>query len=114
MIFVILALVLLTFACLGIFLSRPFEVVQVYTSKSYTTLFALILSIIIFFWDYGQSGAVIYSLGYVIGFVYLFTVPASLIAVYLFNKSISNLKDFSHAFFFSLVIILISFIDYIN
>ena len=114
MIFVILALVLLTFACLGIFLSRQFEVVQMYTSKSSTILFALILSIIIFFWDIGQSGSVIYSFGYVIGFVYLFTVPVSFIAVYLFNKSVSNLKEFSHAFFFSLIIVLISYLDYIN
>ena len=113
MIFVILFLVLLTFACLGIFLSRQFELVELYTSKRHTIFFATILSIIIFSWDYGQNASVVHSLGYVIGFVFLFTVPVSFIAVYLFNKSISNLEDFCHALFFSLIIVMISFLDYV-
>ena len=113
MIFIILFLVLLTFACLGIFLSRQSELVKLYTSKSHTILFATILSIIIFFWDYGQNASVMHSLGYVIGFVLLFTVPASFIAVYLFNKSFSNSKEFFHALFFSLIIVLISYLDYV-
>ena len=113
MIFLVLALILLTFACLGIFLSRQFEVIKLYTSRSHTLLFTSILTIIIFFWDYGQNASVVHSLGYVIGFVFLFTVPVSFIAVYLFNKSISNIDDFYHAFFFSLIIVMISFLDYV-
>jgi hypothetical protein len=113
MIFLVLALILLTFSCLGIFLSRQYKAVALYTSKSHTILFTTILSIVIFFWDYGQNASVIHSLGYVIGFVFLFTAPVSFIAVYLFNKSISNLEDFSHAFFFSLIIVMISFLDYV-
>jgi hypothetical protein len=113
MIFIILFLVLLTFACLGIFLSKQSVLVELYTSKSHTILFATILSIIIFFWDYGQNVSVMHSLGYVIGFIFLFTVPASFMAVYLFNKSFSNSKEFFHALFFSLIIVLISFLDYV-
>ena len=111
MIFIALALVLFALSCIGILLSRKYKFIEIYTSKSHTILFALILSILVFSWRIEQNGSIAGSIGYVIGYIYAFSIPVSLSAVYLFNKSITNSKDFFHAFFFSLIIIFIFILD---
>tara|TARA_B100001057_G_scaffold384136_1_gene390540 strand:- start:292 stop:651 length:360 start_codon:yes stop_codon:yes gene_type:complete len=109
---IIVTILLLTGAsCLGIFLSRQNKSIKNFTNKNQTILFLAILSIIVFVWDIKEDGSVAHALGFVLGYVYLFSVPCSFIAVFLLNKFKNNPKEIWPSLFFSLIIICVVFIN---
>tara|TARA_B110000008_G_C16409673_1_gene339259 strand:+ start:31 stop:387 length:357 start_codon:yes stop_codon:yes gene_type:complete len=109
----ILIVILLIFgiSCLGIFLTRKFKAIKNYTSKTSTILFLVFLSIFVFFWNFAENGNVAHSIGFVAGYVYLFTVPCAFFATVIMNKFKNNKKEFWHSWFFSLIPIFIVLIS---
>tara|TARA_B100000579_G_C22698436_1_gene788580 strand:+ start:526 stop:885 length:360 start_codon:yes stop_codon:yes gene_type:complete len=108
---IILIIILTGASCLGIFLSRQNKSIKNFTSKNQTILFLAILSILVFIWDFQKDGNAANALGFVIGYVYLFSVPCSFIAVFLLNKFKNNPKEIWPSLFFSLIIISVVFIN---
>ena len=110
-IFIILSLltvlIITGISCLGIFLTRKFKTIKNYTSKTPTILFLVILTIFVFFWNLGVDGNIATAVGFVTGFVYLFSIPCAFLAVFIMNKFKNNKKEFWNSWFFSLIPIFI-------
>ena len=90
-------------SCLGIFLSRKYKTIKNYTSKTQLILFLAILTIFVFFWNLKEDGDVVFAIGFTIGYVYLFTIPSALFAVFIMNKFKNNKTEFWNSWFFSLI-----------
>lgn len=90
-------------SCLGIFLSRKYKTIKNYTSKTQLILFLAILTIFVFFWNLKEDGDVVSAIGFTIGYVYLFTIPSALFAVFIMNKFKNNKTEFWNSWFFSLI-----------
>ena len=101
--YLIIILIIFGISCLGIFLARKFKVIKNYTSKISTILFLVILSIFVFFWNLVENGDVAFSIGFVAGYVYLFTIPCAFLATFIMNKFKNNKKEFWNSWFFSLI-----------
>ena len=98
-------------SCLGIFFSRKYKTIKNYTSKTQLILFLAILTIFVFFWNLKEDGDVLFAIGFTIGYVYLFTIPSALFAVFIMNKFKNNKKEFWNSWFFSLIPIFIILIS---
>ena len=90
-------------SCLGIFLPRKYKTIKNYTSKTQLILFLAILTIFVFFWNLKEDGDVVFAIGFTIGYVYLFTIPSALFAVFIMNKFKNNKTEFWNSWFFSLI-----------
>jgi len=104
-------LVIVGISCLGIFLSRKNKIIKNYTSKSQLILFLVILTIFVFFWSLKNEGDMAYSIGFTIGYVYLFSIPCTFLSVFIMNKFKYNKKEFWNSWFFSLIPIFIILIS---
>ena len=104
-------LIITGISCLGIFLSRKYKTIKNISSKNQLILFLVILTIFVFFWNLKEDGDVAYAIGFTIGYVYLFTVPCSFLAVFIMNKFKNNKKEFWNSWFFSLIPIFIILIS---
>ena len=96
-------LIIVGISCLGIFLTRKYKTIKNYTSKTQLILFLIILTIFVFFWNLKEDGDVAYAIGFTIGYVYLFTIPCTFLAVFIMNKFKNNKKEFWNSWFFSLI-----------
>ncbi len=104
-------LIITGISCLGIFLSRKYKSIKNYSSKNQLILFLVILTIFVFFWNLKEDGDAAYAIGFTIGYVYLFTIPCSFLAIFIMNKFNFSKKEFWNSWFFSLIpvfIILVS------
>ena len=104
-------LIITGISCLGIFLSRKFKTITNYSSNNQLILFLAVLTIFVFFWNLKENGDAASAIGFTIGYVYLFTLPCSFLAVFIMNKFKNNKKEFWNSWFFSLIpvfIILVS------
>ena len=106
----ILIFILTGASSLGIFLSRKNKSIKNFTGKNQTILFLAILSIFVFALDLQRGGDVAHALGYVVGYVYTFTLPCSFLAVFLMNKFKINSKEIWSSWFFSLTLVSIIFV----
>ena len=100
-------LIIVGISCLGIFLTRKYKTIKNYTSKTQLILFLVILTIFVFFWNLKEDGGVAHAIGFTIGYVYLFTIPCTFLAVFIMNKFKNNKKEFWNSWFFSLIPIFI-------
>ena len=98
-------------SCLGIFLSRKYKTIKNYTSKTQLILFLAILTIFVFFWNLKEDGDVVFAIGFTIGYVYLFTIPSALFAIFIMNKFKNNKTEFWNSWFFSLIPIFVLLIS---
>ena len=112
-IIVILLTMLVIFgtSCLGIFFTRKFKTIKNYTSKTPTILFLVILTIFVFFWNLREDGDFAHAIGFTLGYVYLFTIPCTFLALFVMNKFKNNKKEFWNSWFFSLMPIFIILIS---
>ena len=104
-------LIIVGISCLGIFLTRKYKTIKNYTSKTPTILFLVILTIFVFFWNLREDGNVAHAVGFTFGYVYLFTIPCTFLALFVMNKFKNNKKEFWNSWFFSLIPIFIILIS---
>ena len=88
-----------------------YKTIKNYTSKTQLILFLIILTIFVFFWNLKEDGDVAFAIGFAIGYVYLFTIPCTFLAVFIMNKFKNNKKEFWNSWFFSLIPIFIILIS---
>ena len=100
-------LIIIGSSSLGIYFTRKFQKIKYYTSKTQTIIFLLILTILVFFWDFSEQGDIVNSIGFTIGYIYVFTIPCAFIALFVMNKFKYNKKEFWNSWFFALIPILI-------
>ena len=100
-------LIIIGSSSLGIYFTRKFQKIKNYTSKTQTIIFLLILTILVFFRNFSEQGNVVNSIGFTIGYIYVFTIPCAFIALFAMNKFKYNKKEFWNSWFFALIPILI-------
>jgi hypothetical protein len=106
----LISLVILT-SCLGIYLSKKYEVIGNLSSKRNTIILVSILNIIIFLIlferGYNIGGAIGSALGYVLGLPFTMGYVGTFIMRRVFKKNLITKKDYWSASFFSLIWVII-------
>jgi hypothetical protein len=104
------SLVILT-SCLGIYLSKKYEVIGNLSSKRNTLILIVIFNLIVFFTQFQQTPNLIYSIffamGYVLGLPFTMGYVGTFVMKKLFKNHLITKKDYWSASFFSLIWVII-------
>ncbi len=102
----LISLLILT-SCLGIYLSKKYEVVGNLSSKRNTLILLIILNLFVAFTQFQQTQNLVYSIGYTMGFVLGLPFTMGYVGTFIMKRVLKNhsisKKDYWSSSFFSLI-----------
>ena len=106
----LISLVILT-SCLGIYLSKKYEVIGNLSSKRNTLILIVIFNLIVFFTQFQQTQNLVYSItfamGYVLGMPFTMGYVGTFVMKRILKSYLISKKDYWSASFFSLIWVII-------
>jgi|688.fasta_scaffold406908_2 hypothetical protein len=102
----LISLVILT-SCLGIYLSKKYEVIGNLSSKRNTLILIVIFNLIVFFTQFQQTQNLVYSITFAMGYVLGMPFTMGYVGTFVMKRILKNYliskKDYWSSSFFSLI-----------